>query len=231
MNLPIRWAVIGVLVCALSATMSWASSIPDSNIGDTDGVVNAVLIAGQTLYIAGSFSAVSNASGTQTSRNNIAAINLSTGDVTAWNPDVSGGGGINSMVLSRDGRALYVGGSFNMVGSVARNNLAVIDTTVLTNNAGNWDPDPDGEIHALVLSENGLSVYAGGAFTSLKGGSITRNYLASIHALTGDANPWFPEPDNIVYSLLPSQVKLGQQYLSGGSLLLPVVWDGPILLK
>ncbi len=213
-----------LLVWGLCLPPAWAASIPDDGIGDTDGVVNAILVTGQFLYIGGSFTQVFEPNGQAAPRNNLAAIELATGAVTAWNPDV-GGGAVEAMTLSRDGRALYIGGSFTTVGGVARNNLAVIDTTTDTNNVGDWDPDPDGPVNALALSQDGLGVYVGGAFTAFQGGAVSRAYLASVHALTGDVNPWFTGVDDVVHTLLPSAsgttLFIGGRFTMAGGLARP----------
>jgi len=213
-----------LLVWSLCLPPARAASIPDDGIGDTDGVVNATLVTGQFLYIGGSFTQVFEPNGQAAPRNNLAAIELATGAVTAWNPDV-GGGAVEAMTLSRDGRALYIGGGFTTVGGIARNNLAVIDTTTDTNNVGDWDPDPDGPVNALALSQDGLGVYVGGAFTAFQGGTVSRAYLASVHALTGDVNPWFTGVDDIVHTLLPSAsgttLFIGGQFAMAGGLARP----------
>ena len=200
---------------------AWGASIPDSAIGDTDGRVNAMLVTEQLLYIGGSFSQVFDRNGASTPRNNLAAINLSTGEVSAWNPDV-GGGAVNAMAFSRDGRAIYIGGGFTSVGGVVRNNLAVIDTTNDANNVGNWDPDPDGAVHALAMSQDGLSLYVGGAFMAFQAGAVSRSYLASVHSQTAEVNPWFPGVDGPVYSLLPAEsgatLFVGGQFAMAGGL-------------
>jgi len=179
-----------------------AATIPDSAIGATDGIVNALAIKGQVLYIGGNFKFVFDGSGLAFARNNLAAIDVVSGVVTPWNPDATGI--IESMALSGDGRALYVGGSFSTIDGMARRNLAVIDTQRDSNNIGNWNPDPDAVVRALALSVDNLSLYVGGDFQSFQGGSIIRRFLASLNPLTAAVNSWQPAPDGAVYVLLPA---------------------------
>gem|GEM_PF-5757690 len=87
---------------------------------------------------------------------------------------------------------------------MARRNLAVIDTLQDTNNVGAWDPDPDAVVRALALSVDNLSLYVGGDFHRFQGGTIVRNFLASLNPLTAAVNSWQPAPDQAVYALLPT---------------------------
>jgi len=199
-----RLTVLGLLLifAMVGPDRVRANAVPDGAIGATDGVVNALALRGQILYIGGNFKFVFDGNGLAFARNNLAAIDVISGVVTTWNPDVTGI--IESMALSRDGRALFVGGSFSTIGGVARRNLAVIDTQQDTNNVGAWDPDPDAMVRTLALSVDSLSLYVGGDFHSFQGGTIVRDFLASLNPLTAAVNTWQPAPDQAVYVLLPT---------------------------
>jgi len=191
--------LLGSLLWLLALTAQ-ASAVPDSALGDTNGTVNALLVNNGVLYLGGSFSGVFGKNGVQIARNNLAAINLTTGDVTAWNPDVTGI--VHALAISPDGRTLYAGGNFSAVGGAPRRHLAAIDTARDVNNLLDWNPDPDGVVRALALAADGLTLYAGGSFTSFAAGTVARSNLAALNTSTAAATPWAPEPDNSVEALL-----------------------------
>ena len=66
-----------------------------------------MLLSGTTLYVGGLFSSIGGQS-----RSRIAGIDISTGQVTDFNPDASSD--VSTMLLS--GTTLYVGGSFSSIG-------------------------------------------------------------------------------------------------------------------
>jgi hypothetical protein len=61
-----------------------------------------------------------------------------------------------------------------------------------------WDPDANGAVFALALSDPTL--YAGGDFTAVNGG-IPRNHLAAIDTGTGEATSWDPDADGAVHAV------------------------------
>ncbi len=111
-----------------------------------NGAVHAIAVApaeskAGILYIGGSFTQVGGQS-----RNNAAAFNLWTGELTSWNPDVNGP---VHAILAIDG-AVYLGGAFTQVGGQSRSNLAAVDAT---NGAiFSWKPDPDGTVETLACT-------------------------------------------------------------------------------
>jgi hypothetical protein len=109
------------------------------------------------VYVGGEFTTV----GVYT-RNRIAAITASTGDVTSWNPNANG----TVYALAVSGSTVYVGGTFTNVGTQPRNRLAAL--SVATGNATSWDPNANGEVRALAISPSALDV--GGDFTAVNEG-------------------------------------------------------------
>ena len=65
-----------------------------------------------------------------------------------------------------------------------------MNAAVNTNNATAWNPNADGDVHALAVA--GSIVYAGGAFTSI--GGLARNRIAALNAgvNTNNATSWNP---------------------------------------
>ena len=80
-------------------------------------------------------------------RNSIAALDMTTGAATAWNPIA---GGVVS-ALAVDGDTVYVGGNFATYGGQARNNIAALDAT--TGSATAWNPDANESVSALAVSD------------------------------------------------------------------------------
>ena len=123
-------------------------------------------------------------------RSNLALFDLSTGQVTEWNPGADGA--VRSM--SRAGTMLFVAGSFTHVGGLPRNGLAAFD--FLTG----WQPSwwapgaANGPIESL--HAHGNTAYIGGGFTTVNG--IDRAHLAALDIWTGAVTDWNPGADNWV---------------------------------
>ena len=133
-------------------------------------------------------------------RNRIAALDVRTGDATAWNQNLVGPDTYYDFdeyvdTLAVSGSTVYAGGGFTSFGGQARNNIAALDPT--TGSATAWNPNPDGDVQALALS--GSTVYAGGSFTSI--GGRARDNLAALNAGTGQATAWKPNAGGKVDAL------------------------------
>lgn len=151
---------------------------------EPDSSVFALKRNGSLLYIGGDFSTI----GGQP-RNYLAAWNVSTGTVTAWDPNADSD--VITLALAADGSTIYAGGSFFNIGGAARSNLAAIDAT--SGLATSWNPSSSyayNSIQAIVVA--GATVYVGGAFTTI--GGQARNRLAALDAVTGNATSWNPAP-------------------------------------
>ena len=206
------WAGL-VAALWLAAGIVHADARPDAALGDVEGTVHALLEYNGTLYLGGGFTAVFDGKGTRIDRNHLAAVDLATGDVLPWNPDVNGV--VRALALSPDGRTLYIGGDFTSVTGQPRNYLAALDTTSTSNALLPWNPDADAVVRALLLSADGRIVYAGGDFGSLGGGSVTRARLAALDAVSGVPTPWAPQADGPVETLLAAGDGLNL-YAGGG---------------
>jgi putative cell wall-binding protein len=180
----------------------------DFTIG-TDGYVLSLLLNGTTLYVGGDFSTVGGQA-----REGLAAIDLTSGTVTNWNPSIEVDADVTSMVL--DGTTLYVGGDFTSIDGDPRNRLAAIDTTNSTPGSylTAWDPNVDAVVRAMVL--NGTTLYVGGEFSTVDG--ATRNRLAAVDTATTTpgtyATAWDPAPDG---SGINALVMSGSTVYAGGN--------------
>jgi trimeric autotransporter adhesin len=192
-------------VAALDATTG-AVTPWNPNIGGPYPRVLSLAVDGSKIFVGGTFASV----GAQ-SRNNLAAIDLQSGNATSWDPDP------NSLVcaLQPSGSTLYVGGDFNNIGGQARGYLAAFDTSSDVPTA--WNPGASSTVLAMAL--NGSALYAGGYFSSL-GGQL-RNGIGAVDIATGAATSWDPGAGGstpYVWALAPSgsTVYAGGQFATMG---------------
>jgi hypothetical protein len=185
-----------------------------------DGTVDAMAYdsANQIMYMSGFFANVNSIA-----RNRMAGVytNLNTGNQTAFNPTFSASQQIVSIAV--DGTKLYIGGIFTTVNSVARNRMARFtingDTT---GTLDNFDPNFNAGVYSIYIDNN--KVYVGGPFTTMSGGTITRNRFAILDKTvdvvnTGNVINWDP---NIPLGPSPTYILAitknnNNQILFGGS--------------
>jgi trimeric autotransporter adhesin len=189
-----------VLVVASGVALAALSNTSDPNTVGANGRIWDILLSPSrdTIYLAGAFTQITDTDGTTFARNNLAAIDADTGQLTSWNPSATNPANpskssVRSMALSSDGTRLFVGGTFTRVGGAARSRLAAIDPCTVTACTGAvddaWTASVVGPVHALVVSGNKL--YLGGNFTAVAG--EPRQQLAAVNANTAELDPnWKP---------------------------------------
>jgi len=116
-------------------------------------------------------------------RNNIAALNASTGLATNWNPNADGW--VNALVVS--GATVYAGVVFQQIGGESRSCMAALDAATGVASSEDWSAG--GSVNALTVS--GTTLYAGGSFASI--GGQPRNYIRSHRRGDGHCNRLEPE--------------------------------------
>lgn len=200
------WVItlVAVFVLFLVPSASAApSSMPDEGTVQADGRVNAILLAGNRIYLGGEFTHVNGVS-----REHLAALNASTGKLTSWAPRANGP--VRALAASSDGSRIYAGGSFTYVNGRSRKQLAALDPTTGSLDP-NWTPNANYTVYALAVVGN--RVYLGGAFTAVNGQGRSR--LARVNTVTGALNQnWRPTANATVRRLLPS--KDGSRIYAGG---------------
>ncbi|MEI6447154.1 MAG: hypothetical protein WCO96_04640 [Actinomycetes bacterium] len=165
---------------------SWTPAI--SSRDSVTPVVRGIDSDGTNVYFTGSFDdKVGGAS-----RNNAAAVSVSSGAVQSWNPNLNGAG--RAIALSSGN--VYLGGDFTTVGGTTRNRAAAVGTN---GTLGSWNPNLNGAVNALHLNVSGSTVYLGGAFTTV-GGTTTRNRAAAV-GTDGTLASWNPNFDGAVNSI------------------------------
>src|SRR6266849_5979537 len=194
-------------IAALDASTGLATDWnPDpSGIPPYPPIVYLIFVSGNTVYAGGLLSAI----GGQP-RYNLAALDVSTGLATDWNPHAIG----SVYSLAINGKTLYAAGAFNSIGGQPRSGIAALDAS--TGLATDWNPNPNTGITRLAI--NGDAVYAGGGFTSL--GGQNRNLLAAVDPSTGRATDWNPNPEpgheGLQYTIISSLALSGSTIYVGG---------------
>lgn len=177
--------VLALLAAFVSPASALPSDVPDGS-DDTNGDVYAIAYSGSTIFIAGSFSEV----GGQP-RNNLAAIDAATGQVTGWDPNVNRS--VHALDVAPDG-TLYIVGKFSRVDGKKRVKVAAFD--------------PSGQLSSFTAKAKGgrvqavratnSEVYIGGRFSEVNGQA--RAGLAALDP-SGNLLPWDPAPDLQVWDV------------------------------
>lgn len=188
----------------------------------TNGMVHALAIDGNDVYIGGDFSTVNIG-------NPMTANNIVRWDGSGWFPlGNSGGNGMNGLVaaLAIGGDDLYAGGDFTVANLGAFSPSSTVrgggtDANRIARwNGGSWSAlgsaggnGANGTVNALAVT--GDDVYAGGAFTAVNvGNSLVANRIAR-----WDGSSWFSlgsGPGNGVNNEVLSLVTDGDVVYAGG---------------
>jgi hypothetical protein len=196
-----------LLVSVASAAVlcfAWAGQAQAAIVGSkpspsyqANGRVAVVVISGNTAYLGGKFTSMRPAgdpAGTgEVTRNHAAAINLTTGALLPWNPNVNGL--VDAINVS--GSTVYLGGGFGKVGATNRKKVAAVDATTGALIKG-FKTTVNGEVLGIELSNGQL--YLGGPFT------LPRPNAASVNPTTGAFNSaWAPTTDGPVDAITTTQ--------------------------
>lgn len=166
---------------------SWVvERIPECNHCDNGPFVRALAVADGRLYLGGSFTHVDGIA-----RAGLAAINLTTHTLTAWDAQATGVPPypyVYALAVHRG--VVYAGGDFHSLGGVRHAYVGAVDAE--SGLATEWFPMPNGEVHALATTDR--AIYVGGEFTSAWSWR-QQNGLAALDARTGALLPWSPNPN------------------------------------
>lgn len=145
-------------------------------------------------------------------RRNLAAIDLTTGQATAFDPPMLGPfsalAAVHAVTVTSDG-LVWAGGEFATAGPQERLNLAAFDAG--TGAITSFHRDPNAAV--LALAASGTTVYAGGAFTQV--GGQPRRGLAALTNVPGEAGTVLPFDADVagqVNALAPAG---GSLYIGG----------------
>ncbi len=180
-------AMIASGLAMLPATPAFALANNPDTTWMTNGSVWATAQYGNVLFIGGKFTQVRSVpvgttGGTIIAANNLAAIDMTTGQgIASFHPNVAGSGLQTAQVhaLAVVGDTLYVGGQFSSIDGAAHYNLGAltIDPSTLTGSVDNTFnpvagvPGAANEnkifVYEILPSSDGL--YIGGSFTKMNG--------------------------------------------------------------
>lgn len=169
---------------------------------NVSGPVQSLALAGNALYVGGTFTRLGVGS-TAAVRTNFAAVNAANGAVLGLAPNPTG----PVTAIAVFGSRLFIGGAFTQISGESRTNLAAIDA--VSGAVTEWDPRPSGRVNSLQYAENELLV--GGSFASISG--VARQNLARVDPFTDTVSDWAPNPDGPVNAVL----RAGTRIYVGGS--------------
>lgn len=142
---------------------------------------------GSALLVSGEFEAIGGPE-----RRHLAAIDLATGQVTPFNPDVDAR--VNALAIQ--GNTLFAGGKFTKAGGMTRNRAAAWDLT--SGQLTGFDPNVSDTVRTIQPA--GSTVFLGGEFFNVNGGA-PRMTLAEVDAGSGAVTPFRPDPSGYVSAL------------------------------
>ena len=203
----VRKRLLASAASAAMLSLAWAGQAQAAIVGSkpapsyqANGRVAVVVISGNTAYLGGKFTSMrpaGNPIGTgEVTRNHAAAINLTTGALLPWNPNVNGI--VEAIEVDPTTHTVYLGGGFGLVnGSVSRKKIAAVNDSAGTVIKA-FKTTVNGEVRGIDLSNGQL--YLGGAFT------LPRANSAAVNPATGAFNSaWAPVTDGPVDAITTTQ--------------------------
>ncbi|MGC4806206.1 Ig-like domain-containing protein [Micromonospora sp. DT233] len=154
----------------------------------TDGEITDIEVIGSRVFVAGSFTSISNVGGTPLAQPALAAYDIDTGLVdTAFRPTFDGS--VEAVEASPDGSSLYVAGSFNTVGGLTKRKIVRLNPATGAPVAA-FTAQGNGRGTALAVTAT--AVYVGGQFTKVN--NVNRAGLVALNPTTGAVDSGFDLP-------------------------------------
>lgn len=184
-GLAVLLTVLGLVLSGLvlsSAAGTYSRTVTEA--WAPNGGVVAIARHGDRVYIGGSFSRLVNSqTGAGITRNGLAALDATTGEVLDWNPGATGGE-VRSIAVSPDG-TVYVGGDFTAAAGQPAERLAAIGADGRA--VPGWSATAADMVWDIVAT--GSAVYVGGTFLRVNG--ISRGGIAKLDPATGALDTTF----------------------------------------
>lgn len=210
-SVPLLCGVLVVDAAGQTSSLTPASSaaVARSAVSSTprravtfNGVVRAVVYAGNRIYVGGEFTRARTAAG-KVARRHVAALNARTGRLLAWHPRVDG----PVLAIAVRSRHVYLGGSFSTVSGKRRRNLAKVSASGKVRRG--FAHGPNRQVAAMVIFHH--SLFIGGRFGAVNGRD--RNRLAAYNLRTRRVRRrWDPSASGQVRALA---VAHGRVYVGG----------------
>ena len=154
------------------------------------GDIFDIEVVGNRVFVAGSFTSITNPGGGAVAQPLLAAYDYTTGRVdTAFRPTFDAGAELAAIEASPDGASLYVAGTFNTVNGVTKRKVARLDPAT---GAPVAQFTANANARATSLAVSPTTVYVGGQFASVN--SVARAGLAAVNAQTGAVDSGFNLP-------------------------------------
>ena len=176
-------------------------------------VNNSVLwieVVGSVAYIGGTFTSVTDASGTLT-RNHAAALDLPTGLWTAWNPAPNAN---NVTAIKLWQGQLYIGGDFTTIGGQSKTRLARVNLTTGAADAS-WTQNANGSILSMYASDK---LYVCGGTSLVNGSSVGPDGVLAYNA-SGIRTSWETNDSAGIYGVLDSNGTTANDIVEVGGVL------------
>ncbi|MBS1779107.1 MAG: T9SS type A sorting domain-containing protein [Bacteroidetes bacterium] len=183
------------------AAIDLSTGISTNWTPNPNSVVLGMNYKGDTLYLAGAFYKIDGQP-----RKSFAAYSIRTGNLLpiAIDTRIPVLEHIYDIAIAND--TLYLAGSFDTIGNVARKNIAAFSR--LDGTPFPFQSNINGEPRSLLHYYNKL--YVGGYFTS--GGMKARKYIAALDLDADTVVPWYPKINGNVSKIVPAD---GKVYISG----------------
>jgi hypothetical protein len=216
-----KWALLGVAALITPGFLGCAGpqdATPTPRYANApvaswrlNGVGLATLVAGNTVYVAGTFTTATSPDGrTVANRVNLAAFSATTGALlTSFRADADDA----VRTLAYDGKNLYVGGSFMQINGVPRSHLAALDPATGAVRTA-WQADATSNVYGLSVAAGKL--FVAGSFSTFK--NMPRERLAAVKLSDASVTPFAPAADGTVNTIAvasdASAVYVGGNYTS-----------------
>ena len=193
------------------ARLDATTGLADSFDPNANGNVRSIAVQGDGKILVGGDFNGANSIGGQV-RNYIARLDPTTGLTDSFDPNANNF--VQSIAVQADGKILVGGGfnSANSIGGQTRNFIARLDAT--TGQADSFNPNAVGEVDVIAVQGDG-KILAGGTFNGASSiGGQTRNRIARLDAMTGQADSF--DPNANMFGVYTIAVEADGKILAGG---------------